>query len=69
MARLRIWNRWGEVIFDVSDIPLNSSNAGECWDGTNRGVPMPSGQYAYEADVLLRGDSRQKRVGSVALVR
>lgn len=69
ISRLRIWNRWGEVIFEARDIPLNSSQAGECWDGTNRGVPMPVGHYAYEADVLMQGDKQQKRVGSVALVR
>jgi gliding motility-associated-like protein len=69
IERLRIWNRWGEVIFDASDIPLNSSNTGECWDGTNRGLRMPAGQYPYEADVMLQGANRQKRVGSIALIR
>ncbi|GAB3640042.1 PKD domain-containing protein [Spirosoma arcticum] len=69
VARLRIWNRWGEVIFEAYDIPLNSKNPGECWDGTNRGVPMPAGQYTYEADVLLQADRHQKQSGSIALIR
>ncbi|GAB3569639.1 hypothetical protein GCM10027578_24480 [Spirosoma luteolum] len=69
IQRLRIWNRWGEVIFDASDIPLNSQQPGECWDGTNRGVPMPAGEYAYEAEVLFRGNRTKKLIGSVALVR
>jgi len=57
------------VIFEAYDIPLNSEAPGECWDGTNRGVPMPGGQYPYQADVLLRDSRRQKYTGSIALMR
>jgi len=69
IERLRIWNRWGEVVFEMYDVPLNSDAPGQCWDGTNRGVPLPNGQYAFEADVLLRDSRRQKQTGSIALIR
>ncbi|AQG78780.1 PKD domain-containing protein [Spirosoma montaniterrae] len=69
IKRLRIWNRWGEVVFEAYDIPLNSAKPGECWDGNRGNTPMPAGQYPYEAEVLLKGDKYQRYTGSIALMR
>ncbi len=37
----RIFNRWGEMIFETADIE-------EGWDGTYQGEPQPIGTYVYD---------------------
>jgi gliding motility-associated-like protein len=41
---LRIFNRWGEVLF-------LTSNPQESWDGTYKGSPVQEGYYFY----MLKG--------------
>ena len=69
ISMLRIRSRWGEVIYEGLDLPASSLRAGECWDGTFNGTPMPAGSYTYEAELLLRGNRTERRVGSVELRR
>jgi gliding motility-associated-like protein len=45
VARLSIFNRWGEKIYQTSDAHL------EGWDGRFRGEPQASGIYIYYLDV------------------
>ncbi len=49
--KLLIFNRWGEVIYYLEDIPGNSvfetGNKVYAWDGTYRGEEMPMGSYPY----------------------
>ncbi|GAB3702154.1 hypothetical protein GCM10027592_31230 [Spirosoma flavus] len=66
---LRVRSRWGEVVFEQTNFPANSSQPGECWDGKFNGTPMPAGSYTFEAEVLLKGNTYVQRVGSVALLR
>ena len=66
---LRVRSRWGEVVFEGENFPANSLRPGECWDGTFNGTPMPAGSYTYEAELLLRGNRADRRVGSVELRR
>jgi gliding motility-associated-like protein len=61
---LRIWNRWGEVVFDADE-----PDAG--WNGRhqNAGQPVPSGVYLYEMTLIgPRGEVDQRR-GSLTLLR
>jgi len=37
---IRIYNRWGAIIYE-------GDNAGETWDGTANGKPLPNGVYIY----------------------
>jgi len=60
--RMRIFDRWGEVIFDTSDI-----NKG--WDGTYGGKILPSAVYVCLFDVEPMDHKKIKRIGSVTLVR
>jgi gliding motility-associated-like protein len=48
-AELRVYNRWGELIYYTSDV------LGEPWDGTYRGRLMPIDSYYYVLD-LNNGD-------------
>ncbi|HMH20371.1 MAG TPA: gliding motility-associated C-terminal domain-containing protein [Puia sp.] len=58
---LSIFNRWGGRVF-------YSQNPGQCWDGTFKGRPQPSGTFVYmiRAKTLCGVVSRK---GTVLLVR
>jgi gliding motility-associated-like protein len=66
---LRIRSRWGEVIFEGNDFLANSQQPGQGWDGTFNGVPMPPGQYTYEAMLTLKGNREERHTGTVTLIR
>ena len=42
---LRIYNRWGALVFEAKDIPLNEPSLG--WDGIFKGEEMGSGVFAF----------------------
>lgn len=74
--RIRIYNRWGEVIYDIEDSDgehlLNTSDENYMWDGTYRGKPMPVGVYpflvTYEGkDDEFKGPFQER--GSVMIIR
>ena len=44
----RIYNRYGQLVFEKHDIQLNDSSAG--WDGTFKGIRQSSGTYVYMAE-------------------
>lgn len=61
LAEFKVFNRWGQVVFDGVDP--------EGWDGKHNGKDAPSDTYAYTAVLeLLDGSIRTVR-GEVALVR
>ncbi|TVR82291.1 MAG: hypothetical protein EA412_01680 [Chitinophagaceae bacterium] len=59
---LRIFNRWGDMIFKSEDV-----NA--AWDGTYNGRDMTPGVYIYMATVILQDGRSERFYGSVTLVR
>ena len=64
---LRIFDRWGNLLFTVRNIPPNTPSLG--WDGRASGRDMPGGLYVYSATLRLR-DGRQEVVrGDVLLIR
>lgn len=46
---LRIYNRWGELIFERKNFFPNDINA--AWDGKYGGQPVPAGNYVYIAEL------------------
>lgn len=42
---MRIFNRWGALMYEGRNLPLNVSNAG--WDGQFKNQPMSPGVYVY----------------------
>jgi len=42
---LRVYNRWGALVFEAKDIPLNEPTLG--WDGVFRGKVMNTGVFAF----------------------
>jgi gliding motility-associated-like protein len=60
--RMRIFDRWGLLVFESSDI-----NTG--WDGTYKGVDAPSDSYICVFDIESFGDKHTRRMGTVILLR
>ena len=58
----RIYNRWGEVIFETNDI-----NVG--WDGTYKGEAQNMETYIYQAKVRFYNDEVEEKGGSITLIR
>ncbi len=59
---LRIFNRWGELIFATSP-------AQKTWDGNANGRPAPSEVYVYAAVVRFANGEEQTFTGEVTLLR
>ncbi|MEM9024158.1 MAG: gliding motility-associated C-terminal domain-containing protein, partial [Bacteroidota bacterium] len=61
---LKVFNRFGEVIFESRD-------AGHGWDGamSNGGGIAPIGVYAYRLMLTRNSGERVERIGSVTLVK
>ncbi len=59
---LRIYNRWGELIFETTD--LNTR-----WDGTFRGQPLNPGVYTYYLQGICLNNEEFLRVGNVTILK
>jgi hypothetical protein len=67
----RIFNRWGEVVFE-SETPIGgsqSANSTICWDGEFRGKPVQSGTYVYTIYARLFDDTIVEDSGNLTVVR
>lgn len=67
VQRLRIFDRWGEMVFDGTDLPLNDESLG--WDGTLRGEPMNPGVFVYLAEILFVDNQTLTFTGDISLIR
>lgn len=75
---LRIFNNWGQLIFETTQLTAKGEPLGE-WDGTYKGVQMPQGVYPYEIEaIFINGtvwkgmsynNSAPKRAGVIHLIR
>jgi gliding motility-associated-like protein len=63
----RIFNRWGEMVYQQENMPVNEELKG--WDGTYKGVKLPPDIYVY----LIQGDCENGKSllwkGNIALMR
>jgi gliding motility-associated-like protein len=60
--RMRILNRWGELIFESNDHAIG-------WDGWYRGQLSPQDVYAYQVWIRFEDDKEVLRLGDVTLFR
>lgn len=58
----RIYNRWGQLMFESSDTKFG-------WDGKFKGQPQPMDAYGYTLDAELIGGEKVKSSGSITLIR
>lgn len=63
IARLAVFNRWGEKVFESDRATQNG------WDGSFRSEPAPTGEYSYIAEVTYLNGRKVVKKGAVTLVR
>lgn len=64
---LRIFNRWGEIVFEKVNFMPNDPSAG--WDGTFKGQKLNSDVYVYTAELLCDNNTPLIVNGNIALLR
>jgi gliding motility-associated-like protein len=64
---MRVFNRWGEVVFEKKEFPANDPSAG--WNGTFKGKPASPDAYIYTMEILCENNAIIPVKGSVTLLR
>ncbi|MFT4760565.1 MAG: hypothetical protein ACI9XO_002239 [Paraglaciecola sp.] len=64
---MKIFNRWGAVLFETSDISPNDLNAG--WNGEFNGEVLDAGIYVYFVEVLWVDGMKEILKGDVLLIK
>ncbi|MDX2281477.1 MAG: gliding motility-associated C-terminal domain-containing protein [Saprospiraceae bacterium] len=64
---LRIYDRWGSLLFENKDFLPNLPEAG--WDGKDRGQWVSPGVYVYEVMVAFRDGKTEVYLGDVSVLR
>ena len=62
LTSFRIFNRWGEVIFESNDLHIG-------WDGVYKHSPQPSESYVYQVEGTFYGGEKFNKTGVITLVR
>jgi large repetitive protein len=63
----RIFNRWGQLVFEKSSFPPNVDSYG--WDGKVKGVAAPPDVYVYTCEVVCENDVPYTYKGNVAILK
>lgn len=64
---IRIFDRWGALIYEAYDVPLNDPQLG--WDGTFRGQYVNPGVFTYYANVHFLDNETLTYSGTITVVR
>jgi gliding motility-associated-like protein len=64
---LRIFDRWGELVFETRNAPLGEEVSG--WDGTLKGKPMNPNVFVYYAEVEFIDGAVVVYTGDLTLAR
>ena len=67
LSQLRVYDRWGSLVFDKSLARVNEPSDG--WDGRFQNQYCVPGVYVWVAQLLLDDGSIETRYGDVTLVR
>lgn len=63
----RIFNRWGQLVFEKSNFPPNIESFG--WDGKVKGIAAPPDVYVYTCEVLCENDVPYTYKGNTAILK
>ncbi len=63
----RIYNRWGEVLFERRGVAVNDKANG--WDGTHNGVKLPPDVYIYTVEAYCENNELLKFKGDITIIR
>ena len=66
IKQLRIYDRWGELVFAGNNLEPNSAQAG--WDGTLRGQALNTGVFVWQAEVLFSDGRSSTLHGDVTIL-
>ncbi len=64
---LRIFNRWGEIVFEGTNFDANDASKG--WDGRYKNQPAPQDVYVYSIDIICENQVVLNYKGNIALIR
>jgi hypothetical protein len=64
---LRVYDRWGSLLFERRSIPLSDPSLG--WDGTSRNQPVSPGVFVWYAEVDMQDGQVVVLKGDVTVVR
>jgi len=64
---LRVFNRWGQVVFEKIQFAANDAAAG--WNGSFNGQALPPDVYIYACDVICGNGEVLSYKGDVTLIR
>lgn len=64
---LRIFNRWGEVVFEQQNFPVNNPVYG--WDGKYKGNKPAPDVYVYQVEVFCENSQVVRFEGNIALIQ
>ena len=67
VVNMRIYNRWGEVVFQKSHFQMNDKSAG--WDGRFNGQQLSPDAFIYTLDALCPNGETISWKGNVTLIR
>ncbi len=66
-AQFRVFGRWGSLVFERSNLPLEDGRL--FWDGQVRGESAPAGVYVWMLEVRLPNGRVEQVQGEVLLLR
>ena len=67
VKNFRIFNRWGEVVFEAANFQVNDRSKG--WNGMHKGKPASLDVYVYTIDVVCENNEILNFKGDVTLLR
>lgn len=63
----RVYNRWGQVLFDRTNVPVNDAANG--WDGTFSGSQLPPDVYIYTVEAYCDNGDLMTFKGDITIIR
>lgn len=63
---LRIFNRWGEIVFEKQDFPVNNAAAG--WNGFYKGRKPQADVYIFQAEIFCENGEIITLNGNISLI-
>ena len=68
IKRFRVYDRWGNLMYQVSDVPLNEATF-QGWDGTFKGNKVNNGVYVWMAEITFVDDVTLPYHGDITVIQ
>jgi gliding motility-associated-like protein len=67
VKQFRIFNRWGQVVFEKTNFPANDPAFG--WDGKVNGIPASPDVFVYTCEVVAENEEHYTTKGNVTILK